>query len=167
VVGGSSTKYVDDVLAMKAAVASGELGVLRSGAVSAPVNLDNPYGGFYFYASHLVEIAMTIFGYEPKSVMAVRDEGRVTGMLRYDGFDVTTHFVEGTGLYSAAAYGIKDIRQSKIDISACYGLEAANFARMLRTGEADQPMHELLNPVRVLNAIEKAYLTGTEQPVTY
>jgi hypothetical protein len=75
--------------------------------------------------------------------------------------------VEGTGLYSAAAFGVKAIRQSMIDISNCYALEAANFARMLRTGEADQPMHELLNPVIVLNALEKAYLTGQEQLVIY
>lgn len=165
VVGGSSTKYVADVLAMKAAAASGELGVLRSGAVSAPVNLDNPYGGFYFYASHLVEIVMTIFGYGPASVTALRGEGRVTALFHYPGYDVTGHFIEGTGLYSAAAFGTAGVRQSMIDISSCYSLEAANFARMLRTGRADQPMEELLLPVRVMNALEKAYLTGREQPV--
>lgn len=165
VVGGSSTKYVADVVAMKACVNSGELGTLRSGAVSAPVNLENPYGGFYFYASHLVEIAMTIFGYHPTSVAALRGEGRVTAVFRYPGYDVTGHFVEGTGLYSASAFGTDGIRQHMIDISECYFLEAANFARMLRTGQADQPMEELLMPVKVMNALEKAYLTGREQPL--
>ena len=166
VVGGSSTKYVEDVLNMKAAVASGALGVLRSGAVSAPVNLDNPYGGFYFYASHLVEIVMTLFGYAPTSVAAVRGQGRVTAVFRYPDYDITGHFVEGTGLYSAAAFGTDGIRQSMIDISSCYSLEAANFARMLRTGRADQPMEELLMPVKAMNALEKAYLTGREQPLS-
>ena len=165
VVGGSSTKYVQDVLDMKAAVESGELGVVRSGSVAAPVNLENPYGGFYFYASHLVEITLTIFGYHPTSVLAVRDEGRVTAIFRYPDYDVTGHFVDGMYVYSAAAYGTKNIRQQMIDISSCYALEAANFARMLRTGKADQPMEELLIPVKVMNALEAAYLTGKEQPI--
>ena len=160
IVGGSSTKYVADVLAMKAAVASGALGALRSGSVSAPINLDNPYGGFYFYSAHLVEILMTIFGYDPVSVYAQRHEGRVTAIFHYPDYDITGHFVEGTGLYSAAAYGTLANRQSAIDISACYALEAANFARMLRTGQADQPMNEMLRPVEVLNALEKSYLSG-------
>jgi predicted dehydrogenase len=160
IVGGSSTKYAEDVLALKAAVASGALGTLRSGAVSAPVNLDNPYGGFYFYSAHLVEILMTIFGYDPVSVYAQRHEGRVTAIFHYPDYDITGHFIEGTGLYSAAAYGTLANRQSAVDITACYALEAANFARMLRTGRADQPMEELLRPVEVLNALEKSYLTG-------
>ena len=79
--------------------------------------------------------------------------------------DITGHVVEGTGLYSAAAFGTDGIRQSMIDISGCYSLEAANFARMLRTGRADQPMEELLMPVKAMNALEKAYLTGREQSV--
>ena len=32
--------------------------MLLGGNVYAPVSLDNPYGGFYFYSSHLIEIAL-------------------------------------------------------------------------------------------------------------
>jgi hypothetical protein len=36
---------------------------------------------------------------------------------------------------------------------------------MLRTGRANQPLYELLQPVYVMNALEKSFTTGTPQPV--
>jgi predicted dehydrogenase len=165
VVGGSSTKYVPDVLALKKAVESGELGRVVSGSISAPVNLDNPYGGFYFYASHLVEISMTVFGYNPKSVFALLGEGGITTLTHYDAYDISGHYIAKTGLYSGAVYGTSGNYQSPIDISCCYALEAEHFAHMLRTGSANQPLYELLQPVYVMNALEKSFTTGTPQPV--
>lgn len=163
-VGGSSTKLVYDVIMLRHAFKTG-LGGILSGNVAAPVSFTNEYGGFYFYSSHLAEIMMTIFGYNPKSVVAVETNGNVTGIARYGEFDVTMQFNDGNYSYYAGMYGKKGTAKRDIDTSFCYQHECEIFMDMLRTGKMAHTYEELIAPVFLLNAIEKAYLTGTEVPV--
>lgn len=60
--GGSSLKYVPDVQYLKEIVAQGNV---RGGMVAAPVHFDSEYSGFYFYAAHLAEMSLEIFGMDP------------------------------------------------------------------------------------------------------
>ena len=69
IVGGSSLKYPEDLQGLKAVVEQGEL---RGADLAAPVSLVNDYGGFFFYAAHLVEMTMAIFGSNPQKVTAYR-----------------------------------------------------------------------------------------------
>jgi hypothetical protein len=167
-VGGSATKDVYDVKTLQnlirtAGGGAGEHGKILGGAVNAPLNMDNPYGGFTFYASHLAEISMTIFGYDPLSVDASRSPGGVTAVAHYAGYDVTNHFMDGTGYYSAAVFAQKRAVLREIDISMCYRLECAAFADMLRTGKMPHSYEALVYPVFYLNAVEAAYKTGVRQ----
>ncbi len=160
-VGGSSTKLVYDVLQL-AYARRNAFDAVGAGSVAAPVSMDNPYGGFYFYSSHLAEISMTIFGYNPKSVAAYRAGDNITAIARYDSFDVTNHFVEGNYTYSAAIYGKGKTVARDIDISMCYQHECAIFVDMLRTGRMSHSYEHLVWPVIYLNAIKKAYEEGVE-----
>ncbi len=159
-VGGSSTKDVYDVLTLRNLV---KMGGCLGGMVNAPLNMENPYGGFFFYSSHLAEIMMTIFGYAPKSVDASEVSGSVTAVAHYEGFDVTNHFMNGTGYYSAAVLTKARPVLREIDISMCYRHECEAFARMLRTGEMNHSYAELVYPVFYLNAVSEAYRTGVRQ----
>lgn len=163
-VGGSSTKLVYDVAMLRNTFKRG-LGGILSGGVAAPLSFTNEYGGFYFYSSHLAEIMLAIFGYDVKSVVAVEKNGNVTGIARYNDFDVTMHFNDGNYSYSAGMFGKNGSARREIDISLCYQHECAIFVDMLRTGKMAHTYEELIAPVFLLNAIEKAYLTGTEVPV--
>jgi len=159
--GGSSTKLVPAVLRMAALrEAATADGTLLGGSVWAPLNMVNPYGGFYFYSSHLVEIALRIFGQRPASVIANEARGSVAALLRYPEFDVSLHFLQGAGHYGATVHTAKASPTGPIDISECYLLEARAFAEMLATGAAHQPIEDLIRPVLILNAIEEAYRTG-------
>lgn len=159
-VGGSSTKDVYDVLTLQNLVrTTGCLG----GMVNAPLNMENPYGGFFFYSSHLAEIMLTVFGYGPESVDACEAGGSVTAAAHYDGFDVTNHFISGTGYYSAAVFTKARPVLREIDISLCYRHECEAFARMLRTGEMNHSYEELVYPVFYLNAVHEAYKSGVRQ----
>jgi predicted dehydrogenase len=156
-VGGSSTKDVYDVLTLKNLVRTG--GCL-GGMVNAPLNMENPYGGFFFYSSHLAEIMLTIFGFGPESVDAHEAGGSVAATAHYENFDVTNHFINGTGYYSAAVFTKTRPVLREIDISMCYRHECEAFARMLRTGEMNHKYEELVYPVFYLNAIYEAYKSG-------
>ncbi len=164
VMGGSSTKMVKDTMEMKAVAdemkAAGEL---IGGHVFAPVNMVNEYGNFYFYSSHLAEIVMTIFGYDPIAVTATRTETGVVATLEYEKFAVGMSYTEGAWKYGATVLGKKNIAQKEIGISDGYEVEVNHFVHMLRTGEVPQCDHDIVHPVRLLNAIENAYTTGTRQ----
>ena len=169
-VGGSSVKYAWDVQLMKAAVERAKAaGEAISGDVTAPVNMHNDYGNFFFYASHLAEMSMTVFGYNPSSVMAYRSGDQITAVVRYPDYDVTNRFLEGNYNYTVLFNQKSRPLFREVDISLIYEHECENFARMLRTGKMDQSYEELIMPVFYLDAVERSFTSGCsceiEKPV--
>ncbi len=159
--GGSSLKLVDGTLAARAfAQEQAVKGELIGGYVFAPVSMVNDYGGFYFYASHLVEIALTVFGYAPLTVTASRGATGVCVILDYAAFAVSLQFTEGVYNYGSVVLGKSACDMRQITLANAYEREVAHFAEMLRTGHMPQPYSEIAMPVHVLNAIEKAYASG-------
>lgn len=160
-VGGSSVKYAYDVRLMKAAVerAAAE-GESISGDLSAPVNMHNEYGGFFFYASHLAEMCMTVFGYDPLRVTAFRSGDNVTAVVHYDRYDIVCRFLEGNYNYTITLSQKSRPIFREVDISMIYQHECENFARMLRTGEMDQSYEDLILPVYFLRAAEDSFTSG-------
>lgn len=158
--GGSSTRLVPDTVKFKeAAEEAKRAGKLSGGHVWAPVNMNNPYGGFWFYASHLVEIALTIFGYEPYEVSALRTDSGVTATLNYGKYAVGLSFSEGNYNYGATVIA-DTVTTGGIDISNCYDYEVKEFAHMVKTGEMQQNAHDFIEAVCVISAIEESYTTG-------
>ena len=74
--GGSSLKHDFGVKTLKAEHEAEIGGKTLGGFVRAPLNADNIYGGFYFYAPHLVEVVSEIFGRYPVSVSSRRISAR-------------------------------------------------------------------------------------------
>ena len=56
--GGSSLEFDPHVL--KYAQIIGDCQSVQGGHITAPANMDNPYGGFWFYTQHLVAMITTI-----------------------------------------------------------------------------------------------------------
>lgn len=164
VVGGSSLKLCADVLDMNAAVRqAGEKAI--SGDVTAPVSLENEYGGFWFYAAHLVEIALKVFGYEPEWAWASKTAKGVTAVLHYAEYEVTCHFTDSVYNYSVTLHTADGPVFRPVNIDDFSVLEARSFAEMLRTGVMDFTYEQLVIPVYVLAAIEKSFETGEKQPI--
>lgn len=158
--GGTSMKYAQELLDLKEAIQKGEI---KGGDLAAPVSLENEYGGFFFYASHLVEMTMTLFGGDIRSIQARRVKDTVTAMIEYPDYLVTNHFNEGCYHYSATVYQKDRTLYTELGIDEIYQRECANFAHMLRTGEMDQTYEQLVLPVYYIEAVEKAYETGERQ----
>lgn len=159
-VGGSSTRLVADTLKFRdVAKAALEAGTLSGGHVWAPVNMTNPYGDFWFYASHLVEIALTIFGYEPFEVSAYPTDSGMTASLNYGKFAVQLSFNEGNYNYGATVIG-KEITTGAIDISDSYNAECEHVAELLREGKENQSAHDFIEAVCVIDALLKSAESG-------
>lgn len=160
--GGTSMKYAPELFTLMEAAKKGEI---RGGDLAAPVSLVNEYGGFFFYASHLAEMTLKLFGPNPRRVMAYRLPESVTAVVRYDDYDVTNHFNAGCYHYSASIYQKEQTLFQELSVDQIYQGECANFAHMLRTGEMDQTYEELVRPVYYMAAVERSYETGTEQEI--
>jgi len=160
ITGGSTCKYTPDVLNLRSVVTQeNRIGSLRAAAVNFPATLTNEYGGIYFYGAHLVEMALAIFGYQPRSVTANENNGGVVALVNYDQFQVALNFLPDTTPYEAILYGQKGTMNKEIDISGCYRYGFAQFAEMLHTGKSPTSFEQIETPVKLLNAIKDSYET--------
>lgn len=158
--GGSSLELQSDVRDFAAMVKAQKDGVL-GGHVTAPVNMDNPYGGFWFYTQHLVAMILTVFGTDIKSVRAVRTAHGIHALYSYDTFCVSAFF--GTG-YSVSVYTNDHHVESKaFDLSPdIYWPELDTFYQVIKTGKPDKTEREYITPVYVLDATLRSYESGNE-----
>jgi predicted dehydrogenase len=165
VMGGSTTKYVNDVIAIRTSVNDGSIGKIRGGSISFPATLSNDYGGIYFYGSHLVEMTLEIFGYYPGSVIASEKNGTVTAIVKYADYQVTMYFIPELNEYYSVLYGDKATAVRKIDINGCYCFGIEKFAEMINKKQLPSPLEDLCQAVAVMNAVKGSYETHVETAV--
>ena len=162
--GGSSVPLSPDINRLRTLVR--EKGdSLRGGDITAPVSLVNDYGNFWFYASHLVECTLHVFGEDPQWVWASRTANGVTAIVHYPAIEVTQHFTDGAYHYSGTLYAKDETVHVPISLDEIRLLECRDFAQMLRTGRMPTDYEALVRPVFVMAALEKSFLTGEKQPV--
>jgi hypothetical protein len=126
------------------------------------------YDGFFFYAPHLTETALEIFGKDVKSLLTVEKSGSRISIWRYPKFDITLNFTKGTHESSALIFALngniyREINGGRyIDFSLAYRQQIECFIHMLRTGETPVSYEDLLLPVKMISAIEESVKTGKE-----
>ncbi len=154
ITGGSSLIFSKEILEMAAYVQENREKI-TGGHVTAPVNLVNDYGNFWFYSSHLVQMLIAVFGPEIKSVSAWQHGGFVHAVYHYENMDVTACF--GTG-YSVTAYkGAWEAKAMTATTAGCYDAELAEFCHMVRTGKGVESYRDFILPVFVIEATIRAY----------
>ena len=156
--GGSSLAGAEGTLAMKK-LAAEKPDAVTGGHVTAPVNLVNEYGNFWFYSQHLVQMVTEVFGQKIAGVSAVREENGVRASFRYPSFTVTAYF--GTG-YSITVYlGGYDVRTVRVDLGAEYYMpELMEVYGMLKDGKVRQTPEEVVYPVFVIDALIRSMEEG-------
>lgn len=165
--GGSSLKHADTVLELKEHAAKLTAGKTLGGVVRAPLASDSEYGGFYFYAQHLVEMVSEIYGRYPKSVITHRKGGETTVVFRYEDFDVIGSYFEHSSQYFAARYAEKGSQGGVVDISnrECFVREFEEFYKLLEGSDSAMSYEDFIAPVFVMNAIERSLNSGKEETV--
>lgn len=169
VTGGSCTVYAEIVKQLKSEHENSVQGKTVSGYVRAPLNLHNVWGGFYFYADHLISILAEIFGRYPKSVKAFANDNKITVTVRYADYDITAFFYEGDAWnYYAMRVAEKDIKLCEVPVTTnnyCFEKEFDEFYRILSGGEQAVSYKDFISTVYILNAINESIETGEEVKV--
>lgn len=162
--GGSSCRLAYDVLMLQNSVRNLKAsGNMVSGSMNFSADPESEYDEFYFYASHLTEMALTVFGYDVRSVTTMQNNGSRISIWRYDGYDVSLHFTKETGIDSSAIIYAKNGNiMRNIDISMVYEHEMARFINMIKTNEMPESYENLVAPIRLIAAIEESVKTGME-----
>ncbi|MEG2931377.1 MAG: Gfo/Idh/MocA family oxidoreductase, partial [Ruthenibacterium sp.] len=131
--GGSGCKYAYDVLTLQMCAQNMlEAKTFRSAALNFAIECNSVYDGLFFYASHLIEMALTIFGYDMRSVLATEKNGTLVVTARYENFDVSLHFTDGSSTCGCVLFGKDKNVCREIDISNIYALELEKFLSMLK-----------------------------------
>ena len=170
VTGGSMLRF--NFAVRQVAIAAGEEvgGKTIGGIVRAPLYPTNPNGGFFFYAQHLVEMVMAGFGYWPVAVQACEDSGKNrTVLFHYEDFTVTGFYTNGGNEYYAARFS-RNGSQGGIVPTGTKEPQLAEFREfvdLLHGGSMVRSYEELIAPVFVMNAIERAVVSGGVEPVCY
>ena len=161
--GGSCCKYAGEIAEIKAKLTEE---TICGGLVRAPINMENPYGGFFFYSQHLVEMLGELFGLYPRSVKAYRANNTVNVMFRYEGYDVLGLYTEFSNHYfvSVALGGQTLTSKATIGLD-CFTREFDEFCELLKGGEQKVSYADFIAPVYVLNAINRSLVSGKEEPV--
>lgn len=155
--GGSSLKFLNELTGIKEFAANNKV---LGAYIGAPINMVNDYAGFYFYSQHLVEMLLTVFGLDVKSVYAYcpdETQKRVSVMFDYGSFDVMGQFTSSYA-YTMSVYGEKGQKaEYTFDLGDCFKKELLEFRDMVANRVQPRTFAELTRPVDVLHAIERSY----------
>lgn len=167
-VSGGSSLAKEELVCKLAEDAKNEVdGKTLGGFVRAPMNADEKYGGIYFYAQHLTEMVMKIFGRYPVSVSAKKHSDGISVVFHYENYDVSGLFVYNNYLYYAARFAEKSNVGAEISLSGnkCFYNEFMEFYKLLSGGEQPLSYEDFIAPVFVMNAIERSIDSGKEEEV--
>ncbi len=166
--GGSSLRYCELVKRLKADAKEEKGGKTIGGVVRTPIHEHSEYGGFYFYAQHLVEIVCEIFGSFPEGVSAKRSSKGITVIFSYRDFDVTGYYMEGNYNYFAARmFEEGNVAENIIVDDACFVEEFEHFHELLHGGETRIDKKAFIAPVFIMNAIEASLENGREEKISW
>jgi len=145
------------------ATAESEIGPVSAGMCAGPCELDSPYGGVFFYGIHTVEMALRGFGYDVASVHAHTCGAHATATLTTESGKLITLQLLGEGYcFQALCHGPGGSRYAALDTSDGYGRGFAAILEGFRTGKRPLSDAELVQPIRVLAAIQASLQGGGE-----
>ena len=163
VCGGSSLCHADEIIALRESVKTEKDGKTMGGIIRAPLNIDSPHSGFFFYAAHLVEMVTSAFGRYPKSVKAYTVDRQRTVIFRYEDYDVVGVFTDGSYKYFAARFSEGGSEGGIVVGSPNWFVrEFAEFDALMNGGEQPHSYDEFISSVFVMNAIFESLESGAE-----
>lgn len=161
--GGSCLKFIDEI---KPLARMAKTKKVKTGTVACPVNMNNIYGGFWFYSQHLIEILLTIYGKNVKSVTAFcpdNTKNRITVIFNFGEFDVCGFYTDSYRYTASLMTADNNIYQAYCDdVVYTFKNEFDEFVQMVKSGVMPCDYDDLVYPVKLLDAIERSYTQKKE-----
>ena len=163
--GGSVCVLNDYVQQLRHAVENKTYGEVYGGYLRAPVIMDSPYGGFFFYAQHLAQTMMEIFGNYPASVRAWQKNGIVHCDVDYADYDVDIAYTSNSSVYYAGISCKNGVVGDAFTNAEGFAKEFMEFHHLLEGKPQKQTYEDFFAPVFVLNAINRSLQSGQVERV--
>lgn len=144
--------------------AAGEISAIET---SGPCDFKSKWGGVFFYGIHQVDSLTKAFGCGIKNVWVIKaskGNPNAVAVLNYGegGPIVAMNFIaKGKSAFVFRAFGAKGMAhyENKYDPNP-YLTGVKKFLRMFRTGKEPFSAREILEPVAVLEALDRSWKTG-------
>jgi len=160
--GGSMCKHSKETVKCAQMVKENTLGDIEGGNLLFPIDMNNPYGGFSFYAQHLIEVMLVVFGYDVKEVNASMREDRLSFIARYDQYDVTgTYTVHES--YQISVYGKDEVVTKNLTLGGHAFMD--RMYSLLNGEDVAEDYDTLIKPIFVMNALLRSAKSGKWEPV--
>lgn len=164
--GGSSLKQDAFVKQLRQEAENKIGGDTLGGYIRAPYQSDSVYGGFYFYAQHLVEMVCEIFGRFPLSVTARQNAKQIHVLFHYKDYDCVGLFCDKNNIYYVSRMAQKDAKSFLVSVTDNWFYEEFNeFYGLLSSDAQTITYQEFIAPVFIMNAIERSLKSGKEENI--
>ena len=164
--GGSSLKHADEVLLLKEEREKEAGGKTLSGFAQAPLSIYPEYGGFYFYAQHLVEMICEVFGRFPLAVAAKQNGKQIHVLFRYENYDCVGLYSSECWRYHVSRIALDSLKSCSVsDLPTCFVREFDEYYRLLCGDTQKLTYEEFASPVFIMNAIERSLKSGKTEEV--
>ena len=169
ITGGSCLRFDAWVSEIATDNQSEENGKTLGGYVRCPISLNNPNGGFFFYAQHLVETVQVAFGRNIRSVYAKKSGKTLQVLFHYEDYTVSGTFAdECYNSYYVARLTENAVKGKEFTVDGknpCFKAEWDEFYNILSGSNQVASYQDFISPVYVMNAIARAMESGKEETV--
>jgi len=134
---------------------------LRTGIYTSHATRTNEYGGLIFYAIHAVELMLAAHGPGIQEVRAAQYGTNVMAICGHKNSQILALNLLATSYgFNMQVYGDKGHRLLDVDASTCYREGFQVFLDMVRTGVPPLSYAEMVEAVRIVDAVERSLQTG-------
>ena len=142
-----------------------ELGAIKAVHFAGPCDFASEYGGPFFYATHVVEMALRLVGDDIETVSAKRNGASVVVLVSWKNGAIGSFSLLGDAAYRfhATLFGADGMAAQEILGGApTYAKTLEQIVRMAETGERPLTDSQLLRPIEIIHAIEASLASGKE-----
>lgn len=157
--GGSTCAHVKETIELSGIVKNIEKKDFQGGNLICPLHILEQYGGFYFYAQHLIQIMITIFGEDVQEVFAHKYGENIALIVKYADFDITASYGK-MNYYYVTVFGDNQIESRTLTVDTeCFKHEMDEMKDLLNGKEQKFSYESFILPVYIMNAIERSLVT--------
>jgi predicted dehydrogenase len=140
------------------------IGEVRTAHFAGPCDFESEYGGPFFYATHVAEIALRLLGEGVQTLRAARRGKNVSVQLVWDDDRLVSFTYRGDAAYHfhATLFGTEGMASREVSTAGGYDETLKAFLRMVESGESPLSGEQMLRPIRLVHAIENSLKNGED-----